>query len=71
VVALEAWLREQRARASGQRKIGQAMVYSLTRWAALTRFLDEGSICMSKNAGKNWTFAGSGEGVTAPLQSIR
>jgi transposase len=62
VVALEAWLREQRARVSGQSKIGQAMAYSLTRWVALTRFFDDGRICMSNNAGKNWTFAGSGEG---------
>jgi transposase len=73
VVALEAWLREQRARVSGQSKIGQAIAYSLTRWVALTRFLDDGRICMSNNAAerevrpiamgrKNWTFAGSDEG---------
>jgi transposase len=34
VVALEAWLREQRAKVSGQRNIGKAIAYSLTRWAA-------------------------------------
>ena len=73
VVALEAWLREQRARVSGQSKIAQAIAYSLTRWAALTRFLDDGRLCMSNNAAereirpvamgrKNWTFAGSDEG---------
>jgi transposase len=73
VIALEAWLREQRARVSGQAKIGQAIAYSLTRWVALTRFLDDGRICMSNNAAereirpiamgrKNWTFAGSDAG---------
>jgi transposase len=50
VMALEAWLREQRARVSGQSKISQAIACSLTRWVALTRFLDDGRICMSNNA---------------------
>ena len=51
----------------------KAIAYSLTRWVALTRFLDDGRICMSNNAAerqirpiaigrKNWTFAGSDEG---------
>ena len=73
VVALETWLREQRAKLSGQSKIGKAIAYSLTRWVALTRFLDDGRLCMSNNAAereirpiamgrKNWTFAGSDEG---------
>ncbi len=58
---------------SGQSKIGKAIAYSLTRWVALTRFLDDGRMCMSNNAAereirpiamgrKNWTFAGSDEG---------
>jgi len=73
VVTLEAWLREQRAKVSGQSKIGQAIAYSLTRRAALGRFLDDGRLCMSNNAAerairpvaigrKNWTFAGSDAG---------
>jgi transposase len=73
VVALEAWLREQRAKVSGQSNIGKAIAYSLTRWVALTRFLDDGRLCMSNNAAereirpvamgrKNWTFAGSDAG---------
>ena len=51
----------------------QGIAYSLTRWVALTRFLDDGRLCMSNNAAereirpiavgrKNWTFAGSDEG---------
>jgi transposase len=73
VIALETWLREQRARLSGQSKVAKAIAYSLTRWAALTRFLDDGRLCMSNNAAErairplaigrhNWTFAGSDEG---------
>jgi transposase len=73
VVALETWLREQRAKVSGQSNIGKAIAYSLTRWAALTRFLDDGRLCVSNNAAerelrpiamgrKNWTFAGSDAG---------
>ena len=49
------------------------MDYSLKRWAALTRFLDDGRICMTNNAAeravrgiavgrRNWTFAGSDAG---------
>lgn len=49
------------------------MNYSLERWAALTRFLDDGRVCLSNNAAeralrgiaagsRNWTFAGSDSG---------
>ena len=73
VVALEAWLRVQRAKLSEQSKVAKAIAYSLTRWVALTRFLDDGRLCMSNNAAEreirplvmgrhNWTFAGSDRG---------
>jgi transposase len=73
VIELESWFREQRARVSKQGKIGKAIDYSLKRWTALTRFLDDGRLCMSNNAAEralrgiavgrhNWTFAGSDEG---------
>jgi transposase len=73
VTALERWLREQRAKLSRQSKAAKAIAYSLTRWVALTRFLDDGRLCMSNNAAErairplavgrhNWTFAGSDEG---------
>jgi transposase len=72
-IALEAWLREQRARVSKNSETGKAIDYSLKRWDALTRFLDDGRLCMSNNAAerelrpiavgrRNWTFAGSDEG---------
>jgi transposase len=47
VLALDIWLREQRAKLSGQSKVAKAIAYSLTRWPALTRFLDDGRLCMS------------------------
>jgi hypothetical protein len=73
VVELEGWLREQRARVSKNSETGKAIDYSLKRWSALTRFLDDGRLCMSNNAAerelraialgrRNWTFAGSDEG---------
>ena len=51
----------------------KAIDYSLKRWTALTRFLDDGRLCMTNNAAErelraiavgrhNWTFAGSDEG---------
>ena len=73
VAALEAWLREQRDRISAKSEIAKAINYSLNRWAAFTRFLDDGRICLSNNAAEravrgvaigrgNWTFCGSDAG---------
>jgi transposase len=73
IAELEAWLREQRRRLSSKNETARAIDYSLKRWAALTRFLDDGRLCMSNNAAErtlrcvaigrhNWTFAGSDEG---------
>ena len=73
VVALETWLRDRRAKLSGKSETAKAIDYSLKRWPAFTRFLDDGRLCMSNNAAeravrcvavgrKNWIFAGSDEG---------
>jgi transposase len=73
VAELETWLAEQRARLSAKNELARAIDYSLKRWAALTRFLDDGRLCLSNNAAeralrcvavgrKNWTFAGSDAG---------
>jgi transposase len=73
VTALESWLREQRGQVSKNSETGKAIDYSLKRWTALSRFLDDGRLCMSNNAAerelravavgrRNWTFAGSDEG---------
>lgn len=73
VIALEAWLREQRSGLSARSETARAIAYSLTRWRGLTHFLNDGRLCMSNNAAEralrgiavgrhNWTFAGSDEG---------
>src|SRR5581483_5253811 len=70
---LETWLRQQRAKLSAKNDTAKAISYSLNRWAELTRFIDDGRLCMSNNAAEralrgiaigrhNWTFAGSDEG---------
>lgn len=73
VDALEEWLREERRKLSSKSPVAKAIDYSLKRWAAFTRFLDDGRICLSNNAAeravrgiavgrKNWTFCGSDSG---------
>jgi transposase len=73
IIELKTWLCEQRARLSKNSDTTKAINYSLNRWQAFTRFLDDGRLCMSNNAAerelravalgrKNWTFAGSDEG---------
>ncbi len=70
---LEQWLRTQRAKLSPKSETAKSIAYSLNRWPALTRFLDDGRLCMTNNAAErelravavgrhNWTFAGSDEG---------
>ena len=73
VELLEEWLREERRKLSSKSPVAKAIDYSLKRWAAFTRFLDDGRICLSNNAAeravrgiavgrKNWTFCGSDSG---------
>jgi transposase len=73
VVALEAWMREERRKLSRHSDVAGAMDYMLKRWAAFTRFLEDGRICLTNNAAeralrglalgrKAWLFAGSDRG---------
>jgi transposase len=73
VVALEAWMREERRKLSRHTDVAGAIDYMLKRWASFTRFLDDGRICLSNNAAeralrglalgrKAWLFAGSDRG---------
>jgi len=73
VADLEAWMREQRAKLSRGNDVAKAMGYMLKRWAAFTRFLDDGRICLSNNAAerslrgialgrRSWLFCGSDRG---------
>ena len=70
---LEPWLRLQQERLSRKSEVGKAVTYALKRWVALTRFVEDGRICLSNNAAEralrgiavgrhNWTFAGSDRG---------
>lgn len=73
VAELEQWMRNERTRLSRHADVAKAMDYMLKRWAAFTRFLDDGRICISNNAAeralrgialgrKAWLFAGSDRG---------
>ena len=73
VADLEAWMRTERAKLSRHSEVAKAMDYMLKRWAAFTRFLGDGQICLTNNAAerelrgialgrKSWLFAGSDRG---------
>jgi transposase len=73
VAELETWMRKERAKLSRHGEVAKAMDYMLKRWAAFTRFLDDGRICLTNNAAeralrgialgrKSWLFAGSDRG---------
>jgi transposase len=73
IAELEIWIRQQRALLSTKNDTAKAINYLLNRWAAFTRFLDDGRVCLSNNAAeralrgvaigrRNWTFAGSDAG---------
>jgi len=68
--ALHQWLRQQRQRVPDGSATARAIDYSLKRWAALTRFIDDGDLAADNNrienlirpialGRKNWLFAGS------------
>jgi len=50
VTRLGSWLRGQRARVPKNSETGKAIDHSLKRWTELTRFLDDGRLCMTNNA---------------------
>lgn len=73
VDALEHWMRGERRKLSSKAPLAKAMDYTLKRWVAFRRFLDDGRICMTNNAAeravrgiavgrRNWTFCGSDSG---------
>jgi transposase len=74
VTALEAWLREERARLSRSASVVEPIDYMLKRWERFARFIDDGRICLTNNAAeralrgfalgrKSWLFAGSERGA--------
>ena len=50
VVALEEWMRAERAKLSRHNAVAKALDYMLTRWPAFTRFLDDSRVCLTNNA---------------------
>ena len=73
VAELEAWMRDNRAKLSRHDPVAKVMDYMLKDWAAFTRFLDDGRICLTNNAAerslrgiamgrKAWLFCGSDRG---------
>lgn len=73
IADLERWMRTERVRLSRHAGTAKAIDYTLTRWPAFTRFLDDGRICMTNNAAeralrgialgrRSWLFAGSDRG---------
>ncbi len=71
---LESWLREQRSRMSRSASVAEPIDYMLKRWNRFTRFIEDGSICLTNNAAeralrgfalgrKSWLFAGSERGA--------
>jgi transposase len=71
--ALHDWIELCRARTSPRSSLAQALQYSLNRWTALCRFLDDGRLPLDTNAvenamrpvclgRRNWLFAGSEAG---------
>ena len=73
VADLQAWLTLQRAKLARGNDLAKAIDYMLKRWAAFSRFLADGRICLTNNAAeralrgialgrKSWLFAGSDRG---------
>jgi transposase len=73
VDSFETWLREERKKLSPKGPLAKAIDYQFNHWAAFTRFLEDGRICLSNNAAersirgiavgrRNWTFCGSDSG---------
>jgi transposase len=70
---LEAWMKAERPKLSRGNDVAKAMDYMLKRWAAFSRFLEDGRVCLTNNAAeramrapalgrKAWLFAGSDRG---------
>ena len=49
----KAYMREQAAKLSRGHDLAKAINYMLKRWAAFTRFLDDGRVCLSNNAAES------------------
>ena len=73
IADLKVWMETTRAKLPGKSELAAAMRYALSRWVALTRYLDDGRLEIDNNAAerairplalgrKNYLFAGSDAG---------
>ena len=73
LAALKTWLEDQLRRLPGKSALAGAIRYALSRWRALTLYVDDGTVEIDNNAAeralrgvalgrKNWLFAGSDKG---------
>jgi len=83
--ALHAWMQAHRIKVPDSTGIAKALDYSLKRWGALTRYLDDGRLLIDNNhienqirpvalGRKNWLFAGSlraGQRAAAAMSLIQ
>jgi transposase len=83
--ALNAWMMAQRQKVPEGSAIAKALDYSLKRWVALTRYLDDGDVPIDNNwvenqirpwaiGRSNWLFAGSlraGQRAAAVMSLVR
>ena len=71
--ALHDWVQTQRRRLSGKSALGKALQYALSRWDALTRYIEDGRLSIDNNLSerllrgiavtrKNFLFVGSDAG---------
>jgi transposase len=74
LIALETWLREERARLSHAASVAKPIDYMLRRWNRFAHFIEDGRVCLTNNAAeralrgfalgrKCWLFAGSERGA--------
>lgn len=74
LAGLEAWLREELPRLSRSASVIKPIRYLLNHWSGLSRFVEDGRICLTNNAAeralrgfalgrKAWLFAGSERGA--------
>src|SRR5215218_11018898 len=70
---LHGWMEAQRRRLSGKSALGKALQYALSRWDALTRYVEDGRLSIDNNLAerqlrgiavtrKNFLFLGSDAG---------
>jgi len=77
---LHGWMRASLSKTSAKSELAGAIRYAVTRWVALTRYVDDGRIEIDNNAAEralraaalgrtNYLFLGSDAGASGPRRS--